>query len=96
MEREFRVSALSLPEIGESAVSAVVRSPAVRLYVERAQASLPEFELRDENANAVGRICRALDGLPLAIELAAARDPRPGSPRRRPGGSPRASSLLTP
>ena len=73
MEREFRVSALPLPELGESTVSAVVRSPAVRLYVERAQASLPEFELRDENANAVGRICRALDGLPLAIELAAAR-----------------------
>ena len=46
---------------------------AVRVFVARAQAVLPSFELRDDNVVAVASICRALDGLPLAIELAAAR-----------------------
>jgi predicted ATPase len=45
----------------------------VRLFSDRASTRLPNFELAEENAAAVGRICRKLDGIPLAIELAAAR-----------------------
>ena len=72
LEHEYRVPPLGVPELGvETAADADTDS--VRLYVERARAELPDFELTDANANAVARICRALDGLPLAIELAAAR-----------------------
>ncbi len=72
VEQEFRVPPLGLPDAGsESAAEA--DSDAVRLYAERARAELPDFSLTDANAGAVVRICRALDGLPLAIELAAAR-----------------------
>jgi predicted ATPase len=44
----------------------------VRLFIERARQVVPKFSLTDENAEAVGEICRRLDGIPLAIELAAA------------------------
>jgi predicted ATPase len=47
--------------------------PAVELFVERAAERLGEFELTDEDAPIVAEICRKLDGIPLAIELAAAR-----------------------
>ncbi len=50
-----------------------LRFPAVQLFVAQAAASIGGFELRDEDAPVVGEICRKLDGIPLAIELAAAR-----------------------
>jgi predicted ATPase len=73
-ETTFRVPPLSMPALG------VVASPeqlfdyeAVQLFVERARAHRPSFALTDRNAQAVHSICARLDGLPLAIELAAAR-----------------------
>jgi hypothetical protein len=48
----------------------------VRLFSDRASTRLPNFELAEENAAAVGRICRKLDGIPLAIELAIWGSPR--------------------
>jgi predicted ATPase/class 3 adenylate cyclase len=71
-ERAYRVPQLSLPDLREpvSAVDAA-RIESVRLFVERAQAAAEDFEVDDENAAAVAEICVRLDGLPLAIELAA-------------------------
>jgi predicted ATPase/serine/threonine protein kinase len=73
-EREFGVPPLPLPDIARlpppDALGAV---PAVALFVERARAVAPRFALTAENALAVASICARLDGLPLAIELAAAR-----------------------
>ena len=73
LEHEYRVEPLSVPEPGVDRAADIASSPAVQLYVERAAHVLPSFALTDENAPAVARICRALDGLPLAVELAAAR-----------------------
>jgi predicted ATPase/DNA-binding SARP family transcriptional activator len=72
-ERVYPVPPLALP--GRDELDDVADSPAVKLFVERAQALRPEFELSGANAAAVAGICRRLDGLPLAIELAAARLP---------------------
>ena len=73
-EREFPVAPLSLPETGATpSPTDIARSDAVQLFVERAQAVAPDFALSAENAATVMEICRRVDGLPLAIELAAAR-----------------------
>jgi non-specific serine/threonine protein kinase len=73
-EREHAVPPLELTEAAETApVEEVGRSEAVRLFVERAQAVSEGFALTDDNARTVASICGHLDGLPLAIELAAAR-----------------------
>ena len=72
-EQEFTVHSLECP-VGESpSVAEALASEAVRLFVERAQAVRPDFDLTAENVATVVAICRRLDGLPLAIELAAAR-----------------------
>ena len=73
-EREFGVSPLPLPDLARlPPPDELVRVPSVALFVERAQAVAPRFALTAENAAAVAGICARLDGLPLAIELAAAR-----------------------
>lgn len=71
----FPISPLALPQVGPKApsIDQLSQVEAVRLFVERAQAVKPDFELTPENARAVAEICVRLDGLPLAIELAAAR-----------------------
>src|SRR6478609_6911663 len=72
-EHEFPVPPLPVPPIGAGDAAEVQRSASVRLFVQRAQAASAGFELTSGNAGAVAEICRRLDGLPLAIELAAAR-----------------------
>jgi predicted ATPase len=73
-EHEFPVEPLPTPAAARDAQLARIRHYAsVQLFLERAHAVAPGFELTSENAHAVAEICRRLDGLPLAIELAAAR-----------------------
>jgi predicted ATPase/DNA-binding SARP family transcriptional activator len=74
----LRVLATSREALGVSSETAwlvppLAGSDAMKLFVERAQASLPSFAQTDSNASALHDICRRLDGIPLAIELAAAR-----------------------
>src|SRR6266487_754214 len=70
-EQAWLVPPLSLP--ARTTAALVLGSEAGRLFLERARAVLPAFSLDDTNAPAVAQICRRLDGIPLAIELAAAR-----------------------
>src|SRR6266436_3119856 len=73
-EHEFLVPPLGLPDpLCMPPVEDLPRYPAVALFVQRAVAAKPDFELNRENVAAVAEICARLDGLPLAIELAAAR-----------------------
>ena len=75
-EETYRMPSLTVPvERESSTLSAAVasRSEAIALFVERAMAVDKRFLLTDENAPAVADICRRLDGIPLAIELAASR-----------------------
>lgn len=75
-ERLFPVPPLALPTsaaVTQDPLAAALASPAVALFVQRAQAVNPTFTLTAENALAVVHLCRQLDGLPLAIELVAAR-----------------------
>jgi predicted ATPase/serine/threonine protein kinase len=73
-EHEFPLPPLTLPDSRSMpSVEVLSQCPAVALFVQRAAAAKPDFELNRENASAVAEICARLDGLPLAIELAAAR-----------------------
>ena len=73
-EHEFPVPALAVPDLRcMPPVEVLSQYPAVALFVQRAVAAKPDFELNRQNAPAVTEICTRLDGLPLAIELAAAR-----------------------
>ena len=73
-EREFPVPPLELPQVeNESAWENLIENEAVILFVERARTAHPNFALTKDNASTIVEICRRLDGLPLAIELAAAR-----------------------
>jgi predicted ATPase/DNA-binding CsgD family transcriptional regulator len=71
-EIAWRVPALKLPS-ADASLDEIARSEAVRLFVERARLVAPWFKLTEASAPAVARVCRRLDGIPLALELAAAR-----------------------
>ena len=73
LEHVCRLEPLPVPELGESNAELLIQSPSVAVYCERAAAVETRFELHDGNAGAVAELCRQLEGLPLAIELAAAR-----------------------
>lgn len=78
-ETVWRVPSLStprahaLPAMGSETAETLQQYEAARLFVDRARAALPTLHLTDENAETIGQICRQLDGIPLAIEVAAAR-----------------------
>lgn len=69
----WRVPSLSIPEGDEPAGEEMLAYDSVRLFVERASDSQPGFALDPDNLRAITQICRRLDGIPLALELAAAR-----------------------
>jgi predicted ATPase/DNA-binding SARP family transcriptional activator len=72
-EHEYPVPPLALPKTAETSFEQIAANDAVRLFAARAGAVDPDFQLDDANAAAVAEVCTRLDGLPLAIELAAAR-----------------------
>jgi predicted ATPase/DNA-binding winged helix-turn-helix (wHTH) protein/class 3 adenylate cyclase len=70
----FRLAALAMPEVSDELSAPIAMTySAVQLFVERAAMCLGEFSLTDAHAPAVANICRRLDGIPLAIEMAAGR-----------------------
>ena len=73
-ETAYRVPSLAIPDarLAQSAKN-IMQCEATRLFIERAQTALPTFAITNENASAIAHICARLDGIPLAIELAAAR-----------------------
>jgi predicted ATPase len=73
-EHEYALPPLAIPDAdAERSIEALARNEATQLFVARARAVSPDFRLAGENASGVAEICRLVDGLPLAIELAAAR-----------------------
>jgi predicted ATPase len=72
-ETVYRVPSLSLPDPAQVTRAALMESESARLFVERATAAQSKFSLTDQNTSAIAQICHRLDGIPLALELAAAR-----------------------
>lgn len=72
-EREFRISPLALPVTEDDPIDRIRESPAVSLFLDRAVTPKGQLVLTEDNAHSVAAICRRLDGLPLALELGAAR-----------------------
>jgi predicted ATPase/class 3 adenylate cyclase len=72
-ENVYRVPSLSVPKDPNAGPLELAHSESVQLFIERAAAANPRFTLGDQNASAVAQIARRLDGIPLALELAAAR-----------------------
>jgi predicted ATPase/class 3 adenylate cyclase len=73
-ETAWRVPSLSLPDPKrQEPLHALTQYEAIRLFIERATAALPAFHVTEKNAAALARVCHQLDGIPLAIELAAVR-----------------------
>jgi non-specific serine/threonine protein kinase len=73
-EQTYPVPAMSTPDIEQDATGdSLAQYESVRLFIERARLNLPHFAVTDDNAPALASVCRRLDGIPLAIELAAAR-----------------------
>ncbi|MGZ6364660.1 MAG: ATP-binding protein [Ktedonobacteraceae bacterium] len=73
-EYEFHVPPLDVPDVGiEIAAEKIAQYGAIQLFVERARAIMPDFTLTAANAASIAQICGMVDGLPLALELAAAR-----------------------
>jgi predicted ATPase/class 3 adenylate cyclase len=72
-EQIFRLPSLAVPKALHVGSEEALQSGAIQLFTERAKAADPRFALDDRNASTVAAICRRLDGIPLAIEMAAAR-----------------------
>jgi len=72
-EFSYHVPSLSMPDTSDPTPAALAASESARLFLERARAVNPRFNLTDANAPAIAQICHRLDGIPLALELAAAR-----------------------
>ena len=79
-EHVYRLSPLIVPPAGAQGAEAAIAHAAVQLFVERASAIAHRFDFSDATADDVSAICRRLDGMPLALELAAARVPSLGVP----------------
>jgi predicted ATPase len=71
-EREFPLAPLPAPHSGGESPTALMNSPSALLFIDRARAARSDFDINPRNAEAIAQICEHLDGLPLALELAAA------------------------
>lgn len=72
-EAAYRISSLQVPDSSEIAAGQLVEFEAAQLFIDRAVTVRPSFKLSQKNARTIATICRRLDGIPLAIELAASR-----------------------